>query len=96
MNIVLSEHVRAKLQAKHAVSLKDVEECFANRSGGLLEDDREQHRTDPPTPRFIAPNNHGRLLKICFIQRAGRIHLRTCYPPNPTEITIYETYGSQA
>lgn len=94
MQIVISDKIRAKMQAKHGVTQKDVQECFENREGGLLEDDRENHRTDPPTLWFIAPNNHQRLLKVCFVQRAGKVFLRTCYPPNQTEISIYERYGS--
>lgn len=58
MQLVISDAIRAKLQAKHDVSSKDVRECFENREGGFLEDDREDHRTDPPTLWFIAPNNH--------------------------------------
>jgi hypothetical protein len=93
VRIVISDAVRAKLDAKHGVMPKDVRECFENREGGLLVDDREQHRTDPPTLWFIAPNNHNRRLKICFVQRAGVFYLRTCYPPNVVEETIYEELG---
>lgn len=94
MRIVISETVRAKLQAKHDVSPKDVHECFENRTGGLLDDDREEHRTDPPTRWFIAPNNHNRLLKVCFVLRDGVVYLRTCYPPNEAERSIYATHGA--
>lgn len=95
MQIVISDTIRAKLQAKHDVSPKDVHECFGNREGGFLEDDREDHRTDPPTLWFIAPNNHGRQLKVCFVLREGKVFLRTCYPPNRVEISIYEDRGSK-
>jgi len=94
MKLVISDVIRAKLQAKHEVSPKDVRECFENRKGGLLEDDREAHRTDPPTLWFIAPNHHDRLLKVCFVLRDGTVYLRTCYPPNDVEISIYQTLGS--
>jgi hypothetical protein len=96
MRIVISDSTRAKLQAKHEVSPKDVYECFARRVHGFLEDDREVHRTDPPTLWFIAPNNHNRLLKVCFVLRDGTVYLRTCYPPNKAEITIYESQWSEA
>ncbi|MEZ5544257.1 MAG: DUF4258 domain-containing protein [Lysobacteraceae bacterium] len=95
MQLVISDTIRAKLHAKHEVSPKDVRECFENRIGGFLTDDREEHRTDPPTLWFIAPNNHNRLLKVCFILRDGTVYLRTCYPPNQTELLIYQTHGSQ-
>lgn len=91
MPLVISETIRAKMQAKHGVSPKDVRECFENRRGPFLTDDREPHRTDPPTLWFIAPNNHDRMLKVCFVLRAGKLYLRTCYPPNKAELAIYES-----
>lgn len=94
MRLVISDAIRAKLEVKHGVTAKDVRECFENRTGGYLTDDREDHRTDPPTLWFIACNNHNRLLKVCFVLRDGTVYLRTCYPPNQVEISIYETHGS--
>lgn len=94
MRLVISDAIRAKLHAKHDVSPKDVSECFENRTGSFLEDDREDHRTDPPTRWFIARNHHNRLLKVCFVVRDRVIFLRTCYPPNAAEIAIYQAYGS--
>lgn len=95
MQLVISDNVRAKMQAKHEVSPKDVRECFENRRGGFLEDDREQHKSDPPTLWFIAPNHHKRMLKVCFVLRDGKVFLRTCYPPNANEIMIYKCHGSE-
>ncbi len=95
MRIVISDHIRAKLQAKHDVSPKDVRECFENRGGGYVVDDREDHRTDPPTLWFIAPNNHNRALKVCFVLRDGMVYLRTCYPPNAVETSMYEEGGEE-
>lgn len=79
--------------SKHGVSPKDVHECFENRDGGLLEDDREEHRTDPTTLWFIADNSHNRSLKVCFVFREDVIYLRTCYPPNRDEVLIYNRNG---
>ena len=93
MRFILSDQIRAKLDAKHGVAPKDIRECFENRAGGYLIDDREEHRTDPPTLWFIAPNNHNRMLKVCFVLRDGVVYIRTCYPPNAVEISIYETHG---
>lgn len=90
MRIICSEGIRAKLQAKHEVSLKDVYECFENRSRGFLEDSSEEHRTEPPTLWFIAPNNHGRLLKVCFVFRDGAVYLRTAFPPSASNVAMYE------
>lgn len=93
MKLVISESIRAKMQAKHGVSPKDVQECFLNRTGGFLEDIREQHRTDPPTRWFLAFNNHQRLLKVCFVFRHGQFFIRTCYEPSAIEIDIYTREG---
>jgi hypothetical protein len=44
-----SPNVRRKLRIKHAVSMQEVYECFANRAGTFLEDARVEHATVPPT-----------------------------------------------
>ena len=90
--IVISEEIKAKLASKHEVGEAEVHQCFANRTGCLLRDAREEHRTDPPTEWFIAPTNRGRLLKVCFVPD-GNFYLRTCYPPNHTELGLYRKYG---
>jgi hypothetical protein len=43
-----SPDVIEKLRDKHRVTQKEVMECFANGEGLYFEDDREEHRTDPP------------------------------------------------
>src|SRR5690606_31156212 len=65
--IVISQNIRANLAAAHDVGEPEVHQCFANRTGSLLVDSRETHRTDPPTRWFIAPTNKGRLLKVCYV-----------------------------
>lgn len=49
MALKCSSAVKQKLAQKHGVSLEEVQQCFANREGNLLEDIREEHKTDPPT-----------------------------------------------
>lgn len=90
--IIISDELRAKLAAKHDVGKPEVMQCFANLTGKLLTDPREEHRTDPPTLWFIAPTNKGRLLKVCYVPR-GDFYLRTCYPPNEVELAIYRKHG---
>jgi len=89
--------VAAKLAEKHGVTADDVRQCFENRDGGFLEDDREQHRTDPPTQWFIGETNQRRKVKVVFIQRQTasgvRIDIRSAFPPNEEEIRIYEKFG---
>ncbi len=90
--IIISDDLRAKLAGKHDVGIPEVHQCFANRTGKLLLETREVHRTDPPTLWFIAPTNRGRLLKVCYVPD-GHFFLRTCYPPDETELSIYRKLG---
>ncbi|RYE40784.1 MAG: ADP-ribosyl-(dinitrogen reductase) hydrolase [Hyphomicrobiales bacterium] len=88
-NLKISKGVLDKLAIKHQVDRRDVEQCFDNIDGPLLTDNREDHRSDPPTLWFLSRTNRGRLLKIAYIQRGLAVHLRTCYEPNQDEINIY-------
>lgn len=89
MAIVISDAVLQKLAQKHVVSVVEVQQCFENRTGGLLTDNREDHKTDPATLWFIALTNRNRPLKVCFIPRGEDQHIRTCYSPNDAELRIY-------
>lgn len=92
-SIVISTAVRAKLKQKHDVTRLEVRECFDNRCGVLLIDDREEHRRDPPTLWFIADTNVGRSLKVVFQVRDGDMHVITAYEANDIEMKIYEKKG---
>lgn len=88
--IKVSEHVLTKLQAKHQVQLKHVEQCFMNREFSYLEDTRENRATNPPTFWFIAETDQRRLLKVVFIGHPdGIVELKTAYEPNDLEKKIY-------
>ncbi|RAO75802.1 ADP-ribosyl-(dinitrogen reductase) hydrolase [Dyella jiangningensis] len=93
MGIIISAKVQQKLTDKHSVSRKEVEEAFANRTGKILYDTREEHRTDPPTVWFVAFTNHRRLLKVCFIPKEDGLHIRTAYSANAEELAIYRAKG---
>lgn len=92
--IVVSKKTLEKLRDKHRVALRDIEQCFDNRAGGFEKDNREQHRSNPPTQWFISATNQNRLLKICFIRRGSAIHIRTAYEPNEEEVFLYESKGN--
>lgn len=93
MNINISDRIRIKIRNKHRVTIDEVEECFINHTGHFLIDDRERHRTHPPTEWFIAETNAGRALKIVFIEEFdGTITLKTAFEPNSTEKKIYDEY----
>lgn len=50
-----------------------------NMAGPTCRDDREEHRTDPPTQWFVAETDRGRRLKICFVLQDGHVHIKTAY-----------------
>jgi hypothetical protein len=102
MTIHLSTRIRKKLEERHGVTEEEIRQCFRNLEGEFLADDREEHRTNPPTYWFIAETNTQRKLKIVFIAsavqsadgaRKTRIDIKTAYPPNAVEIDIYERCG---
>ena len=95
MDLLVSRAVQEKLETKHHVDIAEVEECFENRSGRLLMDVRERHKTTPPTLWFIASTNRGRYLKVIFINKGGSIHLKSAFEPNDVETRIYSRYGLQ-
>lgn len=91
----ISQKIRSKLSSKTPpVSESDILECFANRVDYYLLDTRAKNATTPPTKWFIAENDHGRWLKICFIEdQDGNIVIKTAYVPNPKEVEIYKKHG---
>jgi len=76
------------------VSKEEIEQCFLNRTGAYLLDEREEHASDPPTRWFISETDFGRELKIVFIPKGNDVIIRTAYDPNPEERRIYQKYGS--
>lgn len=92
--MLIAKTILKKIQEKHNVSIREVEECFANRCGHFLRDTREVHQTIPPTLWFIAETNKGRLLKICFVpQGPGNENgptLKSAFEPNEIEKDIYQ------
>lgn len=79
-----------KLLEKHRVTTKEVGECFANGEGLYFVDDSEEHRTDPPTYWFMAPTNHNRMLKICFVRQGSDGDIKTAFQPtNEKHLDLY-------
>jgi len=93
MATVISPKISEKISSKHRVTDEEVHQCFANRSGPYLSDSREDHAAEAPTYWFISETNGGRKLKVVFVHRDGNNYLRTAYPPNDTEIHIYDKYA---
>lgn len=92
-SLIISADVLAKLASKHNVSRREVEQCFDNRCGMYLVDDREDNQTDPATLWFIAETNYERVLKVVFVPQDGNHHLKTAYEPDAIEIDIFERIG---
>ena len=92
-NLIVTDGVKGKLKTKHKVELNEVEQCFHNKDGRLLTDNRDSHKTNPPTFWFIAQTNKGRALKIAYIQIGMGIYLKTAYEPNEDEKHIYRLHG---
>jgi hypothetical protein len=92
-NLIVSDPIKNKLQVRHSVSVRDVEQCFENKCGMYLQDIREDHQTDPPTLWFVAPNNSGRMLKIMLVFREGSVYLKSAYDATPELQALYEKYG---
>ncbi len=93
-HLVISAKVREKLQVKHGgISENEIQQCFENRCGVSLIDDREDHRTDPETLWFVAETNAQRVLKICFMFIDGNVHIKSAYDANQDEIDLYDAKG---
>ena len=89
---LISARVRQKLADKHNVVPAEVEQCFLNFNGSqFLEDEREEHRTDPSTKWFISETDSGRLLKICFMfyEDRQKFAIKSAFEPNQAEIEMF-------
>lgn len=95
MKLLISQKIRHKLANKNPpVTEDDIVQCFSNRTGKLLEDDREDHKSDPVTKWFISETDYGVKLKVVFIYYPEKgVAIRSAYTPNPEEIRIYSKYG---
>ena len=90
-NLVISAEIKEKLVLKHNLSREDVEQCFKNRTHSYLQDTRLEHLTEPITEWFISENDSGKLIKIVCIFNNGQIFLKSAFPPNEKEISIYNS-----
>ena len=92
-NLVITPATKYKLENKHSVTELGVEQCFMNRCGTYLVDNREQHRTDPPTLWFVAETDRGRVLKIMFVHADGNVVLKSAYEASPEIQGIYDRHA---
>ena len=92
-SLIISPALLEKLQSKHKVARREIEQCFVNRVGIYVEDDREEHRTDPPTLWFVAPTNCDRILKIVFVFLDGNVYIKSAYEPSEKVVKLYDQVG---
>ncbi|MDO9316601.1 MAG: ADP-ribosyl-(dinitrogen reductase) hydrolase [Gammaproteobacteria bacterium] len=92
MEITFSPDIQKKLLAKHKVLREEVEQCFYNRRGKLLEDSREEHKTTPPTQWFIAETDKRRKLKVIFVLD-GDVRVKSAYDADEESIRIYKKHA---
>ena len=95
MPVTVPPDVGTKLAAKvPPVTLDEIIQCFASRTGKSLLDTRAKNLTSPPTKWFIAETEYGRKLKVCYIVLGnGEVVIKTAYDPNAEEVRIYTKYG---
>lgn len=91
--LIISPEILEKIQNRHSVSRREVEQCFENKIGSYLVDDREEHRTDPATLWFVAPTNQDRLLKVIFVYLDGNVHIKSAYEPSEAVVNLYDKRG---
>ncbi len=94
MSLIVSVEIEKKLLRKHNVTKQEVIECFANRDGDYLIDEREEHKTDPATHWFIAETDYGRKLRIYFVPHTNAdgeidLFLKTALQPKQHHIDTY-------
>ncbi len=89
-NLITSQSVLDHIWEKHQLRRVDVEECFLNHfEPKYIEDDRTKNKTNPPTYWFISENHQSIRLKVACVFKDGHVYLKTAYPPNEVELSIY-------
>lgn len=94
-NLVITPGILRKIgQPCHgSLTQRIVEQCFENHCGRLCTDDREEHRTDPPTRWFVAPDNHNRPIKVVYVQEGVTVYLKSAYPADPDVVRVFNKYA---
>jgi len=76
---------------RHKVSIREIKQCFANRTGKFLIDNRAQHATNPPTQWFVAETDKGRWFKVIFmINQKSEFVIKSAYEPEAAAKRIYQ------
>jgi hypothetical protein len=92
MAIRISPDVLDKI-TKRNIRVIEIEQCFLNRTGGLCEDTRAHHLTDPITQWFVAETDKGRNIKIMYVSTANGVDLKSAYEATAEIDRIYQKYA---
>lgn len=66
---------------------------FPEPGGGLCDDTRAHHLTDPITKWFVAETDKGRTLKIMYVSTTSGVDLKSAYEATAEICRIYEKYA---
>lgn len=94
ITIEFSSEVKNKLKDKHNVTEDEVCQCFYNREGEFVDDTREEHKTDPLTQWFISKTVTGRELKVIFVFKGNKIHIKSAYDADEKVKKLYKKLQS--
>jgi len=76
----------------HQLQSKKLLNVFKIPQNGLYIDNRQQHKTKPPTRWFIAETDSMRRLKIVFITYPSGDHvIKSAFEPDEYEEKVYES-----
>ena len=90
MALIISQKIRQKLEDEnHQAPEQDIAQCFANKVRTFVIDDREEHRTEPPTKWFVSETDYGRKLKVMFVMRGADIFIKSAYGATDEVERIY-------
>ena len=83
------------LSPAHVTQMKSGNRPIGNDSAdkierGFIEDDREEHRTDPRTLWFVSQNNYGVKIKVMFVIRGSEIYIKSAYRATDTVSAMYD------
>jgi hypothetical protein len=95
--LYIHRDIVSKCLIKHNVSESEINEAWQSYDGMVLvADDREEHRTNPPTIWFVARTVGGRKLKvIVVIDTDGIGYLKSAYEANQRVINLFRSMGGK-
>ncbi|HEY4083441.1 MAG TPA: ADP-ribosyl-(dinitrogen reductase) hydrolase [Burkholderiaceae bacterium] len=94
--LIISPKIKTKIgdPSHGSISEREVMECFLNRCGRVVKDDREEHRTDPPTVWFVSETHLGKKVKVVYVEDDENIYLKSAYVATKAIQDIFEIHGN--